>query len=178
VTEDLKPPPASGWHRALRLAALGGFMLGIAVLVARSGKNPVEEDLRHYVEIEVPALKRLEAPIDAQIARLDESPGLKPEEARRLLVEDSIPSLLRLKKATESVPTRTPITRALNRSYQSTTDALIEACRRAVQAIDDPNLSGPDGLKRVRAGFAEVRARTAAWQAEVHEACEHQGLAR
>jgi hypothetical protein len=165
------------WQRALRLFTLLGFAAAIGLLVHRLQRSPEQRDLTRYVEVEVPALEAAEVPIRRGIDRLAQAPGLKPEEARKLLVDDVIPRLVKLRKAAAEVRTGTHETRQLNEEYLRVTDRLIEACRSCVRVIDDPKLSTAAGLAQVRNEFDEVRKAYARWDEHVREACVRHRLA-
>ena len=166
------------WHRAIRLASLLAFAAGLGLLVFKLQRSPEQQDLTHYVEVEVPAMLAAEQPIAERINRLGQAPGLKPFDARKLIVDEVIPRLLKLKKGVEQIKTNTGETRQLNLEYLKVTDELIDACRKCVQVIDDPKLSTGDGLKAVRARFAEVRTAYQTWDAHVQEACVRHRLAK
>lgn len=165
------------WHRAIRVASLLVFAAGVGLLIHRLDRTPEQKDLTHYVEVEVPALVALEAPIQERIDRLGRAPGLKPEEARTLLVDDVIPRLIKLRKAAGDARTDTPETRQLHAEYLKVTDRLIEACRTSVRVIDDPKLSTSDGFKKVRDEFAAVRQAYVDWDEHVRQACVRHRLA-
>jgi hypothetical protein len=165
------------WHRVVRVASLLVFAAGITLLVHRLQRSPEQKDLTHYVEVEVPALDRAETPIRERIDRLGQAPGLKPDEARRLLVDDVIPRLLKLKKLAADARTDTDETKQLNDEYLKVTDRLIEACRSSVRVIDDPKLSTGAGYKQVQAEFAAVREAYQAWDDHVRQACVRHRLA-
>jgi hypothetical protein len=166
------------WHRAIRVASLLVFAAGIGLLIHRVSRSPEQQDLTRYVEVEVPSMLAAEQPIQERIDRLGQAPGLKPEEARKLLVDDVIPRLLKLKKGVEQIQTRTDETRWLNDEYLKVTDQLVDACRKCVQVIDDPKLPQVEGLKQVRERFAEVRKAYAAWDEHVQQACVRHRLAK
>lgn len=164
------------WLWLVRVACLGVFAAGIGLLVHRLDRSPEQRDLTRYVEVELPRLTALEQPIDAEVARLGQAPGLKPEAARKLLVDELIPSILKLRKTAEELPTATGETRALSAGYVKVADRLLEACRASVRVIDDPKLSTKDGLARVRKGFADARAAREAWSADLEAACRRHHL--
>jgi hypothetical protein len=153
------------------------FAAGITLLLHRLSRSPEQKDLTRYVELEVPALERAEAPIQERIDRLGKAPGLKPEEARRLLVDDVIPRLIKLKKQAGDARTDTDETKQLNAEYLQVTDRLIEACRTCVRVIDDPKLSTGAGYKQVQAEFEAVRKAYQAWDEHVRQACVRHRLA-
>lgn len=165
------------WHRAIRVALLLVFAAGLGLLIHRLERSPEQKDLTRYVEVEVPALLAVEQPIQSRIDRLGQAPGLKPDEARALLVDDVIPRLIKLRKAAGEVRTDTDETRQLHAEYLKVTDRLIEACRTCVRVIDDPKVSTGDGLKKVRDEFAAVRQAYSDWDEHVRQACVRHRLA-
>jgi hypothetical protein len=166
------------WHRIIRVASLAAFAGGLGLLMHRLQRTPEQVDLTRYVQVELPSLLSAERPIHERIERLGQAPGLKPEEARKLLVDDVIPRLLKLKKGIEQVQTHTDETRALNGEYATVTDALIDACRNCVQVIDDPKVSTGEGWKRVRKQFADVQDAFQRWDEHVQAACVRNRLAK
>src|SRR5262245_54355163 len=115
-------------HRAIRLLSLLAFAGAIGLAIHRLSRSPEQQDPTHYVEAEVPGLLAAERPIEERIDRLGQAPGLSPEEARKLLRDDVIPRLLKLKKGVEQIQTRTDETRKLNDEYLQVTDQLVNAC--------------------------------------------------
>lgn len=166
-------------HRAIRVASLIVFAGALGLLYHRVRRTPEQQDLTRYVEVEVPRLIAAEQPIQERIDRLGQAPGLKPDEARALLVDDVIPRLIRLRRQAEELSGdgRTAETRALNDEYLQVTDRLVDACRNCVRVIDDPKLSTAAGLQQVRARFAEVRQAYQSWDEHVQQACRRHKLA-
>src|SRR4051812_38103628 len=103
--------------RVVQLLCLLGFAAGVGLLIHRLERSPEQRDLTRYVEAEVPGLRRAEAPIRAGLDRLGQAPGLKPEAARQLLVDDLIPRLIKLRKKAAQIPTTTFEARSLNDEY-------------------------------------------------------------
>lgn len=165
------------WHRVIRVLLLLVFAGGIGLLIHRLERSPEQKDLTHYVEVEVPALQAAEKPILERIERLNQAPGLKPPEARALLVDDVIPRLIKLRKGAGDARTETQESKALNAEYLQVTDRLIEACRTSVRVIDDPKVSTVDGFKKVQAEFAAVRQAYVDWDEHVRQACVRHRLA-
>jgi len=165
------------WHWAVRVVSLLVFAGAVGLLVNRLHRTPEQRELAHYVEIEIPAILSLEGPIKERIDRLGRAPGLKPEEARTLLVDDTIPRLIRLHKQVAGLTLETATVRALNDEYLAVTDRLTEACRACVRVIDDPKISTLDGMKQVRAEFTAVQAAYQAWNGHVQAACRANRLA-
>lgn len=165
-------------NRVVRILTLVVFAAACGLLVHRLRRTPEQQELRHYVEVEVPSLLSLEEPIDARIARLDERPGLAPEAARALLVDDVIPRLVKLRRQAEGLQHKTDEVRALDRQYLGVVDQLIDACRACVRVIDDPKLPDGAGLLLVRERFADMHRALAAWDDEVRLACVRHRLAK
>jgi hypothetical protein len=162
--------------RILKILALLAFAVAGGLAMHRFRKSPEQADLERYVQSEVPKLLYSEQPIQERVDRLGRAPGLRPEEARALLIDDIIPRLLRLRRQAEALQMTTRSSRTLNDEYLAITDQLIDACRTCVRIIDDPKLPQAVGLGQVRARFAEVRRAYATWNQHVRDACVHHGL--
>lgn len=165
-------------NRIVRWITLLVFAAACGLLIHRLKRTPEQQELTRYVQIDLPSLFASEQPIDERIDRLGRVPGLKPEEARALLVDDVIPRLLRLRKQAEALQLRTYEARRLNQEYLGVTDQLIDACRACVRVIDDPKLPDGAGLVLVRERFADVRRAYRAWDAHVADACVRHRLAK
>ena len=165
-------------NRVVRVVSLVLFAVACGLLVHRLRRTPEQQELSHYVQVEIPSLFSVEAPIDERIARLDRAPGLKPEEARALLVDDVIPRLLGLRKQAEGLPLRTDEARRLNLEYLKVIDQLIDACRTCVRVIEDPKLPDGAGLVLVRERFADVHHALQGWDEHVRAACLRHRLAK
>jgi hypothetical protein len=164
-------------HLAIRLAALIAFAGGLGLAYHRLHRTPEQEALQKLVEDDLPKLRGPEGEIEARVSRLNRAPGLKPDEARALLVDDVLPRLVRLKKQAEELPAPTPETRALRDEYLKVTDQLVDACRTCVRIIDDPKLSEGVGVAQVRERFLAVSQAYRAWDQHVAEACARHRLA-
>lgn len=164
--------------KIIRVATLVVFAAALGLLLHRLRRTPEQQELTHYVQVEIPSLFSLEQPIDERIARLNRAPGLKPEEARALLVDDVIPRLLALRKQAESLQLQTAEARRLNQEYLSVVDQLVDACRACVRVIDDPKLPDGAGLVLVRERFADVHRALAAWDDDVRTTCVRHRLAK
>ena len=75
--------------RVVRVLTLIAFAAACGLLLHRLRRTPEQQELSHYVQVEIPSLFSVEQPIDERIGRLNRAPGLKPEEARQLLVDDA-----------------------------------------------------------------------------------------
>ncbi|MGZ3442908.1 MAG: hypothetical protein ACXVDD_25480 [Polyangia bacterium] len=165
-------------NRVVRVLSLVIFAAACGLLLHRLRRTPEQQELSHYVQVEIPSLFSVEQPIDERIARLNKAPGLKPEEARALLVDEIIPRLLGLRKQAEGLQLRTDEARRLNLEYLAVTDQLIDACRACVRVIDDPKLPDGAGLVLVRERFADVHRALQTWDAHVRAACLRHRLAK
>jgi hypothetical protein len=183
MTDELRRRPTPRWHVVVRVALVVGIAVSAGILVNRVRRSPEQIELTRYVEIEAPALERMEAPARDALERLGGGSAaaggaLGPEEARKLLVDDVIPRLLKLKKQASEYRPETAEVRALHEEYLRGTERLIEACRACVRVIDDPKLPEAEGLATVRREFAAVREAYATWQEHVEAACRRHRLVR
>jgi hypothetical protein len=165
------------WHRVIRFVAIAVFAAGLGLAYHRLHRTPEQDALQQLVEVDLPKIRPAESAVNERIQRLGQAPGLKPEEARTLLVDDVIPRLVRLRKQVEELPRPEAETRALLDEYLQVTDQLVDACRTCVRIIDDPKLSTGDGLLQVRRRFAQVEAAYQAWDRHVADACARHHLA-
>jgi hypothetical protein len=164
--------------KLIRVLTLIVFAAACGLLLHRLRRTPEQQELTHYVQVEIPSLFSLEQPIDERIARLNQAPGLKPEEARSLLVDDVIPRLLALRKQAAGLPLQTAEARRLNGEYLAVVDQLVDACRACVRVIDDPKLPDGAGLVLVRERFADVHRALSAWDDDVRTTCVRHRLAK
>ena len=164
--------------KIIRVLTLIIFAAACGLLLHRLRRTPEQQELTHYVQVEIPSLFSLEQPIDERIARLNQAPGLKPEEARSLLVDDVIPRLLALRKQAAGLQLQTGEAQRLNGEYLAVVDQLVDACRACVRVIDDPKLPDGAGLVLVRERFADVHRALAAWDDDVRTTCVRHRLAK
>ena len=165
-------------NRLIRVLCLLVFAAAIGLLIHRLRRTPEQQELTHYVKLEIPSLFAVEEPIDERIGRLNKAPGLKPEEARTLLVDDIIPRLVKLRRQAAELEFHTAEAQRLNDEYLHVVDQLIDACRACVRVIDDPQLPDGAGLVLVRERFADVHRALATWDDHVREACVRHRLAK
>lgn len=165
-------------NRLIRVLSLLLFGAACGLAVHRLRRTPEQQELTRYVKIELPSLFAAEAPIDERIARLGKIPGLKPEEARALLVDDIIPRLVKMRRQAEGLALHTNEARQLNQEYLGVTDELIDACRACVRVIDDPKLPDGAGLLLVRERFTDVTNAWRTWDEHVRQACVRHRLAK
>jgi hypothetical protein len=165
-------------NRVVRILSLLLFAVACGLALHRFRRTPEQQELTHYVKVELPALFSVEGPIEERIDRLGKAPGLKPEEARALLVDDIIPRLIKLRRQAEGLQLTTDEARKLNDEYLVVTDQLIDACRQCVRVIDDEKLPTGAGLVMVRERFDDVRRAYRAWDEHVQAACRRHRLAK
>jgi hypothetical protein len=161
--------------RVTRICILVAFACGVGLLVHRLKRTPEQRDLTHFVEVDVPRLRAAEQPVFDKVQRLD--PKLTPEAARAVFVDEINPKLIALRKQAEGLRSETKETRLLIDEYLQVTDRLIDACRAAVRAIDDPELPGGAGYLVVKEHFEEVDRARRRWDAHVRDACVQHRLA-
>ncbi len=172
------PVRAQHINRVVRVLTLVVFAAACGLLIHRLRRTPEQQELTHYVQVEIPSLFSIEQPIDERLARLDKAPGLKPDEARTLIVDDVIPRLLALRKQADGLQLHTTEARRLSQEYLAAVDQLIDACRACVRVIDDPKLPDGAGLVLVRERFADVRRALDAWDDDVRTTCVRHRLAK
>ena len=160
------------WHWAARVLFVVGAVGAVIFLLWRGKQTPEQLDLANYVERTLPWLRSREAPVEAEIAKLDGRGAPGPDAARKMLVDDIIPSLLKLKKEATALHAETHEVGQLHARYLAVTDRLIDACRACVRVIDDPKLSTAEGVKTIRDEFAAVRAAYASWDADLDVLCK------
>lgn len=165
-------------NRVIRVLCLVVFAVACGLALHRFRRTPEQQELTHYVTVELPSLFAAEAPIDERIARLGAVPGLTPEQARQLLVDDVVPRLVKLRRQAEGLPLRTDEARQLNQEYLAVTDQLIDACRACVRVIDDPAIPSAAGLVLVRERFVDVQRAYRGWDEHVRLACVRHRLAK
>ena len=165
-------------NRVVRILSLVVFAAAIGLLLHRLRRTPEQQELTHYVTVEIPSLFSVEQPIDERIARLSKAPGLKPEEARTLLVDDVIPRLVMLRRQAAELQLKTEEAKRLNQEYLVVIDELVDACRACVRVIDDPKVPDGAGLVIVRERFADVRRALATWDDHVRTTCVRNRLAK
>ncbi|MBP6743316.1 MAG: hypothetical protein KA244_10715 [Deltaproteobacteria bacterium] len=172
------PIPTGGGHvlnRGLlwfmRLGIVAMLTITAVVMYSRYHQSPEQVELVRYVENELPALDLYEGPIVARLQQLLADKGKSPEAARRELVDELMPALVRLRKLAEA-PLRaatTPPVQQLAEEYRASVDAFIDACRTALHVIDDPKLDAQVGASQVQAAFARAAERSQAWRSHVAE---------
>ncbi|MFO0574898.1 MAG: hypothetical protein U1A78_12985 [Polyangia bacterium] len=153
--------------------------LGIVAMLATSGvylyqryhRSDEQTELMRYVEVDVPALDQVQAPIVRRIESLLAARSLTAAEARRMLVDELTPDLVKLRRLAEAPlrASRTSEVTVLATEYRTIIEDLIDACRTAVRVIDDPKLGGAEGLAQVRTALRKAAERDHTWREHVAE---------
>ncbi len=165
-----KPPRrvvvAQGVLWFMRIGIIAMLAVVAVMLYARYHKSDEQVDLIRYVENDLPALDNIESPLVLRIQSLLDEKQRRPEDVRRELVEDLMPGLIRLRKLSEAPlkAARTPPVSALAIEYRENVEALIEACRAVLRAIDDPKLDPREGFAQVRAALRSAAEKNLAWR--------------
>lgn len=175
----------AAYHAAVYLAWLGITVMAVLggwTLYQRVHRSDEQVELERYVQMEVPSLEPVERDVLARLAPLSARRDLGAEEARKLLVDDVIPRLVRLRRRAAQVEAKTAEVQRLTGAYVAWIDALIEACRASVRAIDAPAGGGAEGgaearLGEIRRRFAEADAAAKRWSEDVRAACVKHRLA-
>jgi hypothetical protein len=155
----------------MRIGIVAMLAIGAVVLYSRYHKSDEQLDLIRYVEIDIPALDRVEDPLVSRIQSLLDEKRRKPEDVRQELAAELMPGLIRLRKLSEAPlnAARTAPVRALAAEYRDTVEALIEACRAALRVIDDPKLDPREGMMQVRRALRSAAEKNQAWRTHVAE---------
>lgn len=158
----------------LRLGIVVMLVVGGGYMYKRYHRSDEQTELMRYVEIDVPALDQVQGPIVRRIEDLLRARSLTAEEARRQLVDELTPQLVKLRKLAEAPvrASRTPEVHTLATEYQAIIEELITACRTAVRVIDDPKLGGREALEQVRAALRRAAERDRAWRTHVSDTTE------
>jgi hypothetical protein len=165
-------------HRGIRLASILIFVASLGLLAHRLHRTPDQEELRRYVEVELPLLRTSEDAIFERLTRLRAVPGLQASEARTLLVDDVVPRLLHLRKEAEApLSTARFAARPLVKEYIEVVDRFIDACRTSIRVIDSEDLSTKKSLERSRDQFTAAQRAHQAWQERVRKTCALHRLA-
>jgi len=187
VNPELSPgTPTTRGRYYLAKTFLWAMRIGIVIMLIVAGtlyyqrnhQTDEQTEIIRYVEIEIPVLLQAEAPILARIQELLHSRDLKPDEARKLFVEELMPELVRLRRVAEA-PVRaakTPLVKGLAEEYLAVLEELIAGCRTAIRVIDDPKLDAREGLEQVFAAFRKAAQRNLAWRRAVDAATDKVGL--
>lgn len=173
-------------HR-LSQGSLWFMRIGIIAMLAviavlwwrRNHQSDDQLDLIRYVEIDLPALSYVEAPVVERLNALFDEKTRKPEDVRRELADDLMPALIRLRKAAEAPQkgAKTDRVRVLADEYFAYVEALIAVGRTAIRVIDDSQMNPQEGFMQLRGSLRAAAEKNSAWRRHVHDASEGLGLA-
>jgi hypothetical protein len=163
---------AQGFLWFMRIGIVAMLAILASVFYTRYHRSDDQLDLIRYVETDIPTLDTIEAPLVFRIRALLDEKQRKPEDVRRELSDDLIPGLVRLRKLAEAPlqAARTPVVRQLAGEYKANVEALIDACRAMLRAIDDPKLDPREGFLQVRTALHNAAEKNATWRRHVAEA--------
>lgn len=166
------------WFMRIGIVAM---LAVIAVLWWRRNHQSDDQlDLIRYVEIDLPALSYVEAPVVERLNALFEEKTRKPEDVRREIADELMPALIRLRRAAEA-PKRgaqTDQVRALANEYFVYVESLIEVGRTAIRVIDDKGLEPQESFMQLRGSLRGAAEKNSAWRLHVSEASQHLGLSK
>jgi hypothetical protein len=156
----------------MRIGIVAMLAILAATFYSRYHKSDDQIDLIRYVENDIPALDSVEAPLVFRIRALLDERQRKPDDVRRELADELMPGLVRLRKLAEAPlsAARTPLVKSLAVEYKANVEALIDACRAMLRAIDDPKLDPRVGFAQVRDALRSAAEKNAAWRRHVAEA--------
>ncbi len=110
------------------------------------------------------------------IGALMQDRALAPPVARKRLVDDITPRLVKLRRRAEALSPSTVTVRQLASQHLAVLDAWTEAARTALRAIDDPKITTEAGVATVRERLADAASADAAWRLHIVETCQNNHL--
>lgn len=164
-------------HRLVRFVLLLAIAAGVGLASHRMRRSEEQIELARYVERQLPPLLDEEQAISEELSALLANKTLPAPEARKRLVDDITPRLVRLRRRAEALSPTTVTVRQLAAQYLTGIDAWTEAARTAVRAIDDPKLSTEAGVVAVRERLAEAAREARKFGEQLVQTCEHHHLA-
>lgn len=176
----MRPGRAGLFLWALRLMILAMLALGLAVLYERYHLSPEQKEWVRYVETDLAALQRAERPVYGQLEAALGGEWTASPALREQVQGDIVPALLRLRKQAEA-PQRAARTRAvqlLASEYQDVLEKLIEVCRVAIRALDDPKLPIGQARYRVAEALHQAALKRRDWQEHVQMVGQGLGMTR
>lgn len=158
-------------HRIVRAALLMLIAGGVGLAVHRLRRTEDQVELARYVERELPPLVSEERTASDQLAALLAEKALAAPVARKRIVDEITPRLVRLHRRAEALQPTTLTVRSLAAEYLTVVDAWTEAARTLLHAIDDPQVSGEAGLLAVRERLADAAQRSRHFSEAVVRTC-------
>ena len=164
-------------HRVFRVLLIFVIASGAGLAFNRLRRTPEQVELAHYIELDLPALMNEQHAITDELDVLMQSTKLPADNARKRLVDQITPRLVKLRRRAEAFAPATVTVRQLAAEHLNVLDAWTEAARVAVRAIEDPTLSTEAGFAAVRERLADAARSDKTWRAHVVQTCEHNRLA-
>ena len=158
----------------VRIVSAAMLVVGIFVLWQRYRPVASQDELVRFSTLTVPGYLEELARLHALIDRLG-APGLAPADARVLLVDDLMPTLIRMRKRAEGVQTDSPTVHDSNAEYMAALDAYMDMDRAAVRTIDDPS-AGPEAARAFPTKRREADDQVRAFVANLKRRCEQAGI--
>jgi hypothetical protein len=163
-------------HRVIRAVLLLIAAAGVGLLSHRTRRSEEQVELTRYVERELPPLLAEEAAISDGIGGLLGERSLPPESARKRLVDELVPRLIKLRRRAEALQPSTVTVRQLAAGYLVVIDAWTEAARTGVRVDDDAKLSTEASVAQVRERVAEAARAAQEWRQRLVQTCTHHHL--
>ncbi len=164
-------------HRVLRAVLLLFIAGGIGLALHRLRRTEDQVELTRYVERDLPPLINEERDATDQLQALLAEKKLAAPAARKRLVDDITPRLVRLHRRAEALQPTTLTVRKLAAEYLAIVDAWTEASRTLLHAIDDPNITGEAGMLAVSERVADAVQQAKHFDEQVVRTCEQHRLA-
>ena len=164
-------------HRVLRTVLLLCIAGGIGLAVHRLRRSDDQVELARYVERDLPPLINEEHEATDQLQALLAEKKLAAPAARKRLVDDITPRLVRLHRRAEALQPTTLTVRKLAAEYLAVVDSWTEACRTLLHAIDDPKISSEAGMLAVTERVADAVQQARHFDEQVVRTCEQHRLA-
>ncbi len=164
-------------HRIIRVVLVLTIAGGAGLATHRLRRSPEQVELAKYVERDLPSLLDDQHAIADSLDALMQARSLQPPLARKRLVDEITPRLVKLRRRAEALAPATVTVRQLAAQHLVVIDAWTEAARSALRAIDDPGISTEAGVATVRERLADAARADRAWRARVVTTCEHHRLA-
>lgn len=170
------------WLWVMRLGIMAMLAVALAVLLQRYRLTDEQKELVRYVEVDVSALARVEAPVFQRLEDLLSGDWQRGPLLRQAIQDEVMPQLVQLRKSAR-VPREGAKARAvqvLADEYLEVVERLIDVGRAVLDAIDrDKPQGGIDaGRARVQQALYQAATVRASWKEHVQMAARAQGLAK
>lgn len=165
----------------MRLGIMAMLAVIFAVLLQRYRLTDEQKELVRYVEVEVVALGRVEAPVYQRMEELLAGDWQRGPVLRQAIQDELMPQLVQLRRSAQ-VPregAKTRMVQVLSEEYLQVIERLIDVGRAVLQAIDEPTRTGADvGRARVQQALFQAATARQRWKEHVQMAARAEGLAK